>query len=90
MKSTYLSPSMSLTQFLLLSVSLDLDFPIECDDEYWVTPDPALAFRQPEGKPSLVAYFNCQLRLNQINAFALRTIVSETFMLLQWFCDTFL
>ncbi|KIP05402.1 hypothetical protein PHLGIDRAFT_60579, partial [Phlebiopsis gigantea 11061_1 CR5-6] len=54
----------------------DLEMPIECDDEYWVTGDPDTAFKQPPGKPSVVASFNCLLRLNQILAFALRTIYS--------------
>ncbi|KZT67994.1 hypothetical protein DAEQUDRAFT_728533 [Daedalea quercina L-15889] len=54
----------------------DLDLPIECDDEYWENDDPELAFKQPPGKPSLVTFFNCFLRLNQILAFALRTIYS--------------
>ncbi|OBZ66208.1 hypothetical protein A0H81_13860 [Grifola frondosa] len=54
----------------------DLDLPLECDDEYWENPDPSLAFKQPPGKPSKVTYFNCGLRLNQILAFALRTIYS--------------
>ena len=48
---------------------------MECDDEYWINPDPNLAFKQPEGKPSTVVFFNCALRLAQIHAFALRTIV---------------
>lgn len=56
--------------------SFDLEMPIECDDEYWVTSDPDMAFKQPAGKPSTVTFFNCLLRLNQILAFALRTIVS--------------
>ncbi|KAI0950725.1 hypothetical protein AcW1_007961 [Taiwanofungus camphoratus] len=54
----------------------DLDLPIECDDEYWTHSDPDLAFKQPPGKPSIVTFFNCFLRLNQILAFALRTIYS--------------
>ncbi|KAH9830265.1 fungal-specific transcription factor domain-containing protein [Rhodofomes roseus] len=54
----------------------DLDLPIECDDEYWENDDPELAWKQPPGKPSLVTFFNCFLRLNQILAFALRTIYS--------------
>jgi len=54
----------------------DLDLPTECDDEYWLHPDPNLAFKQPPGKPSVVTFFNCFLRLNQILAFALRTIYS--------------
>lgn len=63
---------------ILMSVfwrSIDVELPIVCDDEYWINPDPNLAFKQPEGKPSTVAYFNCALRLAQIHAFALRTIV---------------
>lgn len=55
----------------------DLDLPTECDDEYWNHPDPNLAWKQPSGKASIVTFFNCFLRLNQILAFALRTIVSS-------------
>ncbi|KAI0337248.1 hypothetical protein BDW22DRAFT_1364333 [Trametopsis cervina] len=54
----------------------DVDLPAECDDEYWENEDPNLAFKQPPGKPSKVAYFNCLIRQNQILAFALRTIYS--------------
>jgi hypothetical protein len=57
--------------------SFDADLPIACDDEYWLHPDPEKAFKQPDGKPSKVAYFNLQLRLSQIHAYALRTIVSH-------------
>ncbi|KAJ3518564.1 hypothetical protein NM688_g9420 [Phlebia brevispora] len=55
---------------------IDADLPIECDDEYWINDDPSLAFKQPEGKPSTVTFFNCALRLMQINVFALRTVYS--------------
>ena len=58
----------------------DLDLPIECDDEYWALEDPKQAWKQPPGKPSAVAYFNCILRLNQILAFALRTIVRPSLL----------
>ncbi|KAI9000492.1 fungal-specific transcription factor domain-containing protein [Trametes punicea] len=54
----------------------DLDLPIDCDDEYWTHPDPEQAFKQPPGKPSAVAFFNCHIRLLQILACALRTIYS--------------
>ncbi|TFK49793.1 hypothetical protein OE88DRAFT_1755750 [Heliocybe sulcata] len=54
----------------------DLDMPAECDDEYWLDPDPDKAFKQPPDKPSRVAYFNSYLKLNQILACALRTIYS--------------
>ncbi|EKM58715.1 uncharacterized protein PHACADRAFT_253207 [Phanerochaete carnosa HHB-10118-sp] len=54
----------------------DLDYAIECDDEYWVADDPQDSFKQPPGKPSTVAFFNCVIRLAQIHARALRTIYS--------------
>ncbi|KAI0312122.1 fungal-specific transcription factor domain-containing protein [Amylostereum chailletii] len=38
--------------------SIDLEFPIECDDEYWLHPDPEKAFKQPPGKPSKVSYYS--------------------------------
>lgn len=57
------------------ATSFDIDLPTECDDEYWMVADPELAFKQPPGKPSMVAFFNCHLRLLQILAFAMRTIV---------------
>ena len=56
-----------------LHSSFDLDLPLDCDDEYWDTSPP---FSQPAGKPSKIAYFNCLLRLYQIQGFALRTLVS--------------
>ena len=58
--------------------SFDLDLPAECDDEYWSPPDPKDAFKQPSGKPSKMSYFIAYLKLSQILAFALRTIVSST------------
>ncbi len=60
----------------IASVSFDVDPMTECDDEYWVHPDPSQAFRQPPGKPSTVAFCNAFIRLSKIQAFALRTIVS--------------
>jgi len=52
----------------------DLDYPIECDDEYWETPDPKDAFKQPPGKPSKITYFVLTLKLAELLGFALRTI----------------
>ncbi|KAI0324843.1 hypothetical protein GY45DRAFT_1391050, partial [Cubamyces sp. BRFM 1775] len=54
----------------------DVEPLIECDDEYWNTGDPETDFKQPPGKPSKIAYFNCFCRLMQIMAFASRTIYS--------------
>ncbi|KIP05403.1 hypothetical protein PHLGIDRAFT_92206, partial [Phlebiopsis gigantea 11061_1 CR5-6] len=55
---------------------IDVDFPTECDDEYWTHPDPEKAWKQPEDKPSVITFFNAALRLKQIHAFALRTLYS--------------
>ena len=55
--------------------SLDLDLPIEVDDEYWENDDPELAFRQPEGKPAVVSCFIHWIKLSHIIAYALKTLV---------------
>lgn len=52
----------------------DLDYPIECDDEYWETPDPKDAFRQPPGKPAKITYFIWAIKLVKILGFAHRTL----------------
>lgn len=54
----------------------DVDFPVECDDEYWENPDPAKRFKQPLDKPSYVTGFVLLLKLNQIMTILLRTIYS--------------
>lgn len=56
--------------------SFDVDYPLEVDDEYWEHPDAKQRFKQPPGKPSLVTAFNLFVKLNQLLAFTLRTIVS--------------
>ena len=68
----------------LIARSFDLDLPLECDDEYWTHPDPEQAFKQPPGKPSAITFFNCYIRLHQILAFALRTIVSWSNVVVGW------
>jgi hypothetical protein len=57
------------------SFSFDLDYPLEVDDDYWEHEDPKESFKQPQGKPSLITAFNLLLKLCQLQAFALRTIV---------------
>lgn len=69
--SIYQHPS--LPHFNLLSI--DAEFPIACDDEYWYTDNPKEAFIQPADKPSVISFFNVLLELNQILAFCMRTIV---------------
>jgi len=57
--------------------SFDVDLPTEVDDEYWENEhEPEQAFKQPPGKPSLLSYFISLIKLIQILAVALRTIVS--------------
>ena len=58
-----------------MSCSFDVDFPIDCDDEYWEHPDPQQAFKQPPDKPSTISFFISFLKLTNILAFAHRTIV---------------
>lgn len=60
--------------------SFDVDFPVECDDEYWEHPDPEKSFKQPLDQPSKISYFIAYLKLTQILAFALRTVVSVFFL----------
>jgi hypothetical protein len=49
--------------------------PLEIDDQYWETDDPALVVQQPAGIPSRVCAFTSLIKLSQIIAFALRTMV---------------
>ncbi|KAI0675220.1 fungal-specific transcription factor domain-containing protein [Trametes maxima] len=56
---------------------LDLEMPLEVDDEYWETEDPELAFRQPAGKPSIVTGFVCWIKLSHIVAFTLKTLYAH-------------
>lgn len=60
-----------------------MDLPVEVDDEYWENENPALAFRQPPGKPALVTAFNAYIKLTQVISFALRTIVRANAILLK-------
>ena len=56
--------------------SFDLDYPIECDDEYWETENPEHAFKQPPGKPCTITSFVYMLKLLVIMTFAYRTLYS--------------
>jgi hypothetical protein len=58
-------------------VSFDLDLPIECDDEYWETEDPAQVFKQPAGVPSVLSFFIHSVRLRQTQLRAMRSLVSS-------------
>jgi hypothetical protein len=53
----------------------DLEFPIECDDEYWEHPDPFKRFKQPPGIPSRVTFYILLERLMGLNDIVLRAVV---------------
>ena len=75
MRVNLIPPSLGGDLGSICDVSLDLDMPLEVDDEYWENEDPELAFRQPEGKPSLVSGFVQWIKLSHIIAYALKTLV---------------
>ncbi|KAJ7782337.1 fungal-specific transcription factor domain-containing protein [Mycena maculata] len=54
----------------------DVDYPVECDDEYWEHPDPQQRFQQPEGKPSVYTFMVKYLELMEILGTAQKTIYS--------------
>ncbi|KAG2018165.1 nuclear protein [Coprinopsis cinerea AmutBmut pab1-1] len=58
---------------------IDIEYPIECDDEYWDSEvdDPDKAWKQPPGKPSLITAINFSLKLCEIAAFMHRTLYSS-------------
>ncbi|KAI0058085.1 hypothetical protein BV25DRAFT_1811483 [Artomyces pyxidatus] len=58
----------------------DAELPLEVDDEYWENEDPALAFKQPSGKPSMVTGYNIWLRLSDILAYVMRVFCAPDSM----------
>jgi hypothetical protein len=60
----------------LIGASYDLDYPVECDDEFWEPADPSLAFKQPPGKPSVMTHVVMYMKLIEIIGMAQQTIVS--------------
>ncbi|KAJ7045760.1 fungal-specific transcription factor domain-containing protein [Mycena alexandri] len=55
----------------------DVELPLEVDDEYWEHPDPKMAFKQPAGKPSVLTYFVCHIRLCEILGSTLRRLYAS-------------
>ncbi|KAJ7287859.1 fungal-specific transcription factor domain-containing protein [Mycena rebaudengoi] len=55
----------------------DVELPMEVDDEYWDHPDPEQAFKQPSGKPSLLTFFICHIRLSEILGSTLRRLYAS-------------
>ena len=52
----------------------DLEYPVECDEEYWETSDPEKAFQQPHGKPCRMSCFIWLIKLAEMLGFAHRTL----------------
>ncbi|KAH9478764.1 FAD-dependent monooxygenase OpS4 [Psilocybe cubensis] len=52
----------------------DVEYPVECDDEFWETEDPDQAFRQPPGRPSYMTAYVHFIKLCEILGFVLRTL----------------
>jgi hypothetical protein len=58
--------------------SLDAEYPLEVDDEFWENDDSQLAFQQPPDKPSTIVAFNLWLRLTDIAASTMHSLVGHT------------
>ncbi|KAH9481205.1 Thiamine repressible genes regulatory protein thi1 [Psilocybe cubensis] len=55
----------------------DVEYPIACDDEYWIMDDPRKAFQQPDGKPCTITAFIRLIRLCEVLSVVLRTLYSN-------------
>lgn len=53
---------------------IDVDYPADVDDEFWVCEDPTQNMKQPANRPSQLAAFIALLKLQQIVGYCLRTI----------------
>ena len=58
-----------------ISSRFDLEFPAECDDEYWEHPDPSKRFKQPPRIPSTVTFSILIERLMSLYEIVLRAVV---------------
>jgi hypothetical protein len=61
---------------LILLHSYDVDYPLEVDDEFWDTGDPATDFVQPDDRPSRISVFVCLLKLVKVINRSMKVIVS--------------
>ncbi|KAJ7078784.1 hypothetical protein C8R44DRAFT_992672 [Mycena epipterygia] len=57
-----------------LKIDIGFDLPAECDDENWHSSGSQLILKQPRNVPSVVAFFNCLLKLHLILETALRLL----------------
>ena len=58
-----------------MPLRFDLEFPVECDDEYWEHSDPSKRFKQPPGIPSRVTFYILVERLMGLIDIVLRAVV---------------
>jgi len=57
---------------------LNIELPVECDDEYWEVDESGhVTFNQPQGKPSKMASFIAYSKLCRILAYSMRTLYSS-------------
>ncbi|KAH8828235.1 hypothetical protein DL96DRAFT_1709520 [Flagelloscypha sp. PMI_526] len=71
-----------LTTFLgrpsaISSEDIEIDYPEECDDEYWELNGDDVTFHQPPEKPSLVTAFCVHLKLCELYAVSMRTLYAS-------------
>jgi hypothetical protein len=59
----------------LYDSDIDVDLPLEVDDEYWIHSDPTQSFKQPPDVPSRTTAFVHLTRLCGILAYALQILV---------------
>ena len=60
---------------MLQDEDIDLELPIEIDDEYlFQTPEEEPLPKQPDGKPALISGFLCSLRLDELVGRTLKTV----------------
>lgn len=53
-----------------------MEYPLDVDDEFWDTGDPATDFVQPLDRPSKISVFVCLLKLVKVIARSMKVIVS--------------
>lgn len=59
------------------SEDIEIDYPEECDDEYWLIEGENVTFHQPPGLPALPAAFNVHLKLCELFAVSTRTLYAS-------------
>ncbi|KAH8817784.1 fungal-specific transcription factor domain-containing protein [Flagelloscypha sp. PMI_526] len=58
---------------------IEVDYPTECDDEYWIIhPNGDVTFKQPPNKPSVATGFCVHLRLCELYAVSMRTLFASS------------